>query len=83
MLAASLIPAADFERPDHSVLTTSDAWETDIEGQGHDPTRPDLQVGQLTSPVTVAVRLDLDPRTDGDSVVAGQLDPLVRHLQLA
>jgi len=33
--------------------------------------------------VTVAVRLDLDPRTDGDSVVAGQLDPIVRHLQLA
>src|SRR6202034_394636 len=29
---------SEFERPDHTVLTTSDAWETDIEGQGHDPT---------------------------------------------
>ena len=34
----------EFERPDHTVLTTSDAWETDIESQGHDPTRQDLQV---------------------------------------
>src|SRR6266702_6923382 len=28
---------SEFERPDHTVLTTSDAWETDIESQGHDP----------------------------------------------
>jgi DNA-binding transcriptional regulator YhcF (GntR family) len=31
---------SEFERPDHTVLATSDAWETDIERQGHDPTRP-------------------------------------------
>src|ERR1017187_8380380 len=24
---------SEFERPDHTVLTTSDAWETDIEGR--------------------------------------------------
>ena len=27
---------SEFERPDHTVLTTSDAWETDIESQGHE-----------------------------------------------
>src|SRR5271166_4809670 len=41
---------SEFERPDHTVLTTSDAWETDIEGQGHDPTRQDLKVEQITPP---------------------------------
>jgi GntR family transcriptional regulator len=55
---------SEFERPDHSVLTTSDAWETDIESQGHDPTRQDLEVERITPPDTIAVRLDLDPRTD-------------------
>jgi DNA-binding GntR family transcriptional regulator len=55
---------SEFERPDHTVLTTSDAWETDIESQGHDPTRQDLQVDQITPPETVAARLNLDPRTD-------------------
>jgi DNA-binding GntR family transcriptional regulator len=55
---------SEFERPDHTVLTTSDAWETDIEGQGHDPTRQDLDVDTITPPGTVAVRLNLDPRTD-------------------
>jgi DNA-binding GntR family transcriptional regulator len=38
---------SEFERPDHTVLTTSDAWETDIESQGHDPTRQDLQVERI------------------------------------
>ena len=38
----------EFERPDHTVLTTSDAWETDIETQGHDPTRQDLDVETIT-----------------------------------
>jgi DNA-binding GntR family transcriptional regulator len=55
---------SEFERPDHTVLATSDAWEADIEGQGHDPTRQDLEVARITPPETVATRLQLDPRTD-------------------
>ncbi len=55
---------SEFERPDHTVLTTSDAWETDIEGQGHDPTRQDLLVERITPPGSIAARLNLDPRTD-------------------
>jgi GntR family transcriptional regulator len=55
---------SEFERPDRTVLATSDAWETDIESQGHDPTRQDLQVEQISPPETVAARLKLDPRTD-------------------
>ena len=55
---------SEFERPDHTVLTTSDAWETDIEGQGHDPTRQDLEVERITPPESIATRLNLDPRTD-------------------
>ena len=55
---------SEFERPDHTVLTTSDAWETDIEKQGHDPTRQDLQVEQITPPPAIAERLKLDPRSD-------------------
>jgi DNA-binding GntR family transcriptional regulator len=55
---------SEFERPDHTVLTTSDAWETDIESQGHDPTHQDLQVEQMPPPVGIAARLNLDPLTD-------------------
>ena len=55
---------SEFERPDHTVLTTSDAWETDIEGQGHDPTRQDLEVERITPPDSIAARLNLDPKTD-------------------
>ena len=55
---------SEFERPDHTVLTTSDAWETDIERQGHDPTRQDLEVEQIAPPDTIAVRLNLDSKTD-------------------
>ena len=55
---------SEFERPDHTVLTTSDAWETDIEGQGHDPTRQDLEVERISPPESIATRLNLDPRTD-------------------
>jgi GntR family transcriptional regulator len=54
----------EFERPDHTVLATSDAWESDIERQGHDPTRQDLEVARITPPDAVAARLKLDPRTD-------------------
>jgi DNA-binding GntR family transcriptional regulator len=55
---------SEFERPDHTDLATSDAWETDIESQGHDPTRQDLEVERIQPPATVADRLRLDPRTD-------------------
>jgi GntR family transcriptional regulator len=55
---------SEFERPDHTVLATSDAWETDIESQGHDPTRQDLEVERITPPDSIATRLKLDPRTD-------------------
>jgi len=54
----------EFERPDTTVLTTSDAWETDIESQGHDPGEGDLEVEPIRPPETVAARLNLDPRTD-------------------
>ncbi len=47
---------SEFERPDHTVLTTSDAWETDIENQGHDPAGQTLDVEQITPPETLAVR---------------------------
>lgn len=48
------------------MLATSDAWETDIERQGHDPTRQDLAV-EITEPAPdVATRLSIRP---GDSVV--------------
>src|SRR5215467_12941716 len=55
---------SEFERPDHTVLTTSDAWKTDIESQGHDPTRQDLEVEKIPPPDSIATRLNLDPRTD-------------------
>src|ERR1022692_4463264 len=55
---------SEFERPDHTVLTTSDAWETDIEGQGHDPTRQDLEVERIAPPDAIAQRLNLNPKTD-------------------
>ncbi len=55
---------SEFERPDHTVPATSDAWETDIESQGHDPTRQDLKVERIMPPRTVAERLHLDPKTD-------------------
>jgi DNA-binding GntR family transcriptional regulator len=55
---------SEFERPDHTILATSDAWKTDIESQGHDPTRQDLLVERITPPEAIATRLNLDPRTD-------------------
>lgn len=55
---------SDFEHPDRTVLTTSDAWETDIESQGHDPTRQDLHVERIKPPPDIAKRLDLNPETD-------------------
>jgi GntR family transcriptional regulator len=55
---------SEFERPDHTVLGTSDAWETDIESRGHDPAHQDLWVEQIPPPEAIAARLNLDPRTD-------------------
>jgi DNA-binding GntR family transcriptional regulator len=55
---------SEFERPDHTLLATADAWEADIERQGHDPTRQDLEVARIEPPEAIAARLKLDPRTD-------------------
>jgi DNA-binding GntR family transcriptional regulator len=55
---------SEFERPDHTILTTSDAWETDIENQGHDPSGQTLEVEEITPPENIATRLNLDPDTD-------------------
>jgi hypothetical protein len=48
---------SEFERPGHTVLSTSDKRETDIEGQGHDPTRQDLAVEVISLPRDIAARL--------------------------
>lgn len=55
---------SDFERPDHTTTATADAWETDIESQGHDPTRQELSVDLIVPPDNVAKRLNLDPAVD-------------------
>jgi len=55
---------SEFENPDHTVLTTSDAWETDVESQGHDPTRQALEVERISPPPAIAQRLRLDPEHD-------------------
>jgi DNA-binding GntR family transcriptional regulator len=55
---------SEFERPDHTTTMTSDAWETDIESQGHDPTRQELLVSTITPPARIAARLGLDPAVD-------------------
>src|SRR5579863_2087142 len=53
---------SEFELPENTNLTTaSDAWETDIERQGHDPTRQDLEVETIRPPEDIAKRLKLDP----------------------
>lgn len=54
---------SEFEHPTHTTSTTSDAWETDIENQGHDPTRQDLDVRTMTPPAQIAERLNLNPAT--------------------
>lgn len=55
---------SEFELPENTGLASSDAWETDIEGQGHDPTRQDLTVETIRPPRDIAARLDLDPAKD-------------------
>src|SRR6266851_4958152 len=55
---------SDFELPENTGLASSDAWETDIERQGHDPTRQDLKVETIRPPQAIATRLKLDPEKD-------------------
>jgi len=55
---------SEFENPEQTMLATSDAWETDIERQGHDPTRQDLSVEITTPTPDIAARLNLSPDTD-------------------
>ena len=47
-----------------SAETTSDASETDIENQEHDPSRQELEVRVILPPAHIAARLDMDPATD-------------------
>jgi GntR family transcriptional regulator len=55
---------SEFELPENTGLMASDAWETDIETQGHDPTRQDLEVETIKPPQNIAALLRLDPDTD-------------------
>lgn len=55
---------SEFELPENTGLTSSDAWETDIESQGHDPTRQDLEVETIRPPQDIAKRLNLNPEED-------------------
>lgn len=55
---------SEFELPQNTGLASADAWEADIERQGHDPTRQDLEVENIVPPPGIARRLGLDPETD-------------------
>lgn len=55
---------SEFELPANTGLASADAWEADIERQGHDPTRQDLQVETISPPPGIARRLSLDPARD-------------------
>ncbi len=55
---------SEFELPENTGLASSDAWEADIERQGHDPTRQELQVETIRPPRNIAARLNLDPEKD-------------------
>jgi GntR family transcriptional regulator len=55
---------SEFELPENTGLASSDAWETDIERQGHDPTRQDLEVEQIRPPAKVAAILGIDPESE-------------------
>jgi GntR family transcriptional regulator len=43
------------------MASTADAWEADIERQGHDPTRQELSVHTITPPEHIATKLNLNP----------------------
>ena len=55
---------SSFEHPGTTATSGADAWETDVEGQGHDPTRQDLTVERIAPPKDIAALLDLDPVKD-------------------
>lgn len=55
---------SEFELPENTGLVSSDAWETDIESQGHDPARQELEVETIRPPQDIAQRLRLDPDRD-------------------
>ncbi len=55
---------SEFELPENTGLISSDAWEADIENQGHDPTRQDLTVETIYPPISIATKLNLDPDKD-------------------
>jgi DNA-binding GntR family transcriptional regulator len=50
-----------FESPEATTSTTADAWGTDVENQGHDPSGETLQVERIAPPLDVAAALNLDP----------------------
>ena len=55
---------SEFELPENTGLASSDAWETDIERQGHDPTKQDLEVSTIRPPQKIAEILGIDPNTE-------------------
>ena len=55
---------SSFEHPGTTATSGADAWETDVEGQGHDPTRQDLTVERIAPPKDIAALLDLDAIKD-------------------
>ena len=56
---------SEFELPENTAsITTADAWETDIERQGHDPTRQELSVKTIAPPTEIADKLKLSPAAD-------------------
>jgi len=55
---------SEFELPENTGLASSDAWEADMERQGHDPTRQDLEVETIRPPQKIAEILRIDPNTE-------------------
>jgi GntR family transcriptional regulator len=56
---------SEFELPENTgPAVAADAWDADIERQGHEPTREDLTVETIRPPKAVSERLGLDPGRD-------------------
>jgi len=55
---------SEFELPENTGLASSDAWESDIESQGHDPSRQDLDVERIRPPQKIAEILGIDSKTE-------------------
>ena len=53
-----------FESPESTASATADAWGTDVENQGHDPSGETLHVERIAPPPDVAAILGLDPESD-------------------